>query len=167
MRWLDRLRFNRINIEDLKHCGYHQTYLAECRYIWAHYVPEKGTSSCLQGELLRELEKLRNEAQERANINWDQDYDYFCEFIKQEICEQSVYCKEEKILTAKIMDEIRNYGNYAWHYYTGKIDPDHVEYDKLAYTGNDLYDIIADMIGKLQAIIDTPIPYHMSKEVHR
>lgn len=167
MKWLDKWKLRRIRIEDLKDCGYQQQFLPECRYIWKNYVSDKGTSFCLQGELLRELELLRQEAQQRGNINWDEDYDFFCEFIKEEICEQSIYSKEEKNITTMIMDEIRKYGRYAWDYYNGKIPQDQVDYRKLAYIANDLYDMVADMIGKMQAIIDTPIPYKMPKEVHR
>lgn len=35
----------------------------------------------MQGELLREIEKIRCEAQDNGNINWDDDYSYFCDFI--------------------------------------------------------------------------------------
>ena len=45
--------------------------------IWRNYVPEAGQSEILQGELLREIEKLREEAQGNGNRNWDGDFSCF------------------------------------------------------------------------------------------
>ena len=39
------------------------------RRIWQDLVPEQGQSEWLQGELLRQIEKLRNEALGNGNIN--------------------------------------------------------------------------------------------------
>ena len=60
---------------------YEQQYFDECKYIWKNYVPQAGQADNLQGELLREIEKIRCEAQDNGNINWDDDYSYFCDFI--------------------------------------------------------------------------------------
>ena len=50
---------------------YEQQYFDECKYIWKNYVPQAGQADKLQGELLREIEKIRCEAQDNENINWD------------------------------------------------------------------------------------------------
>ena len=34
------------------------------------------------------MENIRCEAQDSGNINWDDDYSYFCDFIKKELTEQ-------------------------------------------------------------------------------
>src|SRR5689334_16771150 len=43
-------------------------------WIWHHLVPESGQASTVQGELFRAVEKLRWEAQENGNINWDDGF---------------------------------------------------------------------------------------------
>ena len=65
-----------ITLKDLIVSNYEQQYLAECQYIWKNYVPESGQSEVLQGELLREIEKLRNEAKDNGNVNWDSNFSY-------------------------------------------------------------------------------------------
>lgn len=58
-------------------------YIQKANELWEAYVPESGQAATLQGELLREIEALRTEAQENDNINFDEDYAYFCDFILQ------------------------------------------------------------------------------------
>ena len=60
-----------IILKQLMKENYTQKYFDECNYIWKNYVPEIGQANVLQGELLRELEKLRYEAQNNGNMNWD------------------------------------------------------------------------------------------------
>ena len=61
-----------------------------------NYVPQAGQADNLQGELLREIEKIRCEAQDNGNINWDDDYSYFCDFISGKLTEQPVFSETEK-----------------------------------------------------------------------
>ena len=72
-----------IILKQLMKENYTQKYFDECNYIWKNYVPEIGQANVLQGELLRELEKLRYEAQNNGNMNWDKDFEYFCDFISE------------------------------------------------------------------------------------
>ena len=60
--------------------GYKMTHLETCKKIWHDYVPKSGQSNCVQGELLRQLEALRGEAQDNGNINWDDDFEFFCAY---------------------------------------------------------------------------------------
>lgn len=66
-----------ITINQLISEKYELKYLEECKFIWKNYVPQRGQSDVLQGELLREIEKLRCEAQDNGNINWDEDFEFF------------------------------------------------------------------------------------------
>lgn len=50
---------------------YDQQYFEECRIIWRNFVPKSGQADSLQGEMLRQIEKLRYEAQNNGNINWE------------------------------------------------------------------------------------------------
>ena len=62
----------------------------------------------MQGELLREIEKIRCEAQDNGNINWDDDYSYFCDFISGKLTEQPVFSETEKQEINLIMAYIKN-----------------------------------------------------------
>ena len=68
-------------VDELGVRGYKLSHLETCKRIWHNYVPESGQSDCIQGELLRQLEGLRNEAQGNGNINWDDNFEFFCNFI--------------------------------------------------------------------------------------
>ena len=85
-----------LTIEEIIANDYEQEYFDECKYIWKNYVPSKGQADSLQGELLREMEKIRCEAQDNGNINWDDDYSYFCDFISERLCEQPIFTAAEK-----------------------------------------------------------------------
>ena len=75
---------NTISIDELIEQEYEQQYFEECKFIWQNFVPKSGQARNLQGELLREIENIRCEAQDNGNVNWDDDLTYFCEFIKGE-----------------------------------------------------------------------------------
>ena len=65
------------DVEKLGIRNYEQSHFDTCKKIWHEYVPERGQAKCVQGELLRQLEALRYEAQDNGNINWDDNlYNY-------------------------------------------------------------------------------------------
>ncbi len=98
---------------------------------------------------MREIEKLRCEAQDNGNINWDDDYSYFCDFINQRLLEQSIFSVEEKEEIDLIMTYIKECGTYARKFNSGQISDNDVDIEKIAYVKDNLYDIICDRIGQL------------------
>ena len=95
-----------LTIEKIIATDYSQKYFDECKYIWKNYVPKSGQADNLQGELLREIEELRCEAQDDGNINWDEDHSYFCNFISKKLLEQSIFSNIEKEEITLIMSYI-------------------------------------------------------------
>ena len=85
-----------------------------------NYVPQAGQAHNLQGELLREIEKIRCEAQDNGNINWDDDYSYFCDFISGKLTEQPIFSEVEKQEINLIMAYIKECGTYAQKFYSEK-----------------------------------------------
>lgn len=156
-----------VTLDRLMREPYVQKYFNECKFIWKNYVPKNGQSSVLQGELLRELEKLRWEAQDNGNINWDDDYTYFCDFIKKTLCRQTIFSETEKRKIVLALDYINDCGNYAKKWNSGQIAGQEVDMDKIAYTKDNLYDIVADAIGFFQMKNPEPIPYQKSSSVKR
>ena len=57
--------------------------------------------------------KKRCEAQDNGNINWDDDYSYFCDFICERLCEQPIFTATEKDEVILIMSYLKKYGIYA------------------------------------------------------
>ena len=96
-----------MTLKDLIIVDYKPVYKNECEYIREHYVPEKGASEVLQGELLREIELLRKEAKENGNKNWDMDFSYICENIKWKLCNMSIYSEEECLKVNLIIDYLK------------------------------------------------------------
>jgi hypothetical protein len=58
------------------------SYEAEARQIWRTLIPPNGQASTVQGELLRAVEKLRDEAQRNGNVNWDQGHVILARFVR-------------------------------------------------------------------------------------
>lgn len=92
---------------------FEQQYFEECKFIWQNFVPKSGQARNLQGELLREIENIRCEAQDNGNVNWDDDLTYFCEFIKQSLIEQPIFSEPEKEKICVIMNYLKECGVYA------------------------------------------------------
>lgn len=146
---------------------YTPKYLDVCKYIWTNFVPKNGQAGSLQGELLREIEKLRWEAQENGNINWDEDFSYFCDFISKTLTEQTIFSEGEKEETILIMRRLKEYGAYAEKAHNGEIPYEDVDMNKIAYIEDDLYDIICDKIARLHMQSPQPIPYEKNEEIDR
>lgn len=156
-----------LTIEKIIDKEYNYKYFDECKYIWKNYVPKSGQANNLQGELLREIEEIRCEAQDDGNINWDDDHSYFCDFINKKLLEQSIFSSIEKEEIILIMSYIKECGMYAQKFYSGIIPEDEVDMDKIAYTNDNLYDIICDKIGQLQKENSEPIPYEKNNAIKR
>lgn len=169
MRLFDRFKktATKITIEQLKNTAYEQMYLDECKFIWKNYVPTNGQAKVLQGELLRELEKLRCEAQDNGNINWDEDFSYFCDFIRESLCAEDVFSEIEKEKISLALTYIKTCGDYARRFHNGEFPEHDVDVNMLAYTEDNLYDIVADAIGFLQMKINEPIPYKYNEMIKR
>ena len=156
-----------LTIEKIIDKDYNYKYFDECKYIWKNYVPKSGQANNLQGELLREIEEIRCEAQDDGNINWDDDHSYFCDFISKKLSEQSIFSSIEKEEITLIMSYLKECGMYAQKFNSGIIPENEVDIDKIAYTNDNLYDIICDKIGQLQKENSEPIPYEKNNAIKR
>lgn len=112
-------------------------------------------------------EALRCEAQDNGNINWDYDHAYFCDFIRSTLNAQSIFSDADKEEISLIMNFIKECGLYAQRYNNSKCTDENVDIEKLAYTEDNLYDIICDKIGRLQKENSRPIPYRANDRIKR
>lgn len=65
------------------------------------------------------------------------------------------------------MNYLKKCGVYAQRFNDGKISDNDVLPEKLAYTKDNLYDIICDFIGRLQNKHPEPIKYSINNSIKR
>ena len=169
MAIFDRFRKKEASIQigDLIRQKYRLQFPDECRYIMQNYVPDRGQAATLQGELLREIENLRYEAQNNGNINWDSDFSYFCDFITDSLTAQPFFSKEDRQITRTIMAHFKACGQYELACANQDIPDEAFDPNKLAYTEDNLYDMICDQIGRLQKEHPEPIVYTVNARIKR
>jgi hypothetical protein len=81
----------------------------KAKYIWNTFVPKQGQADTVQGELLRAIEKLRWEAQENKNLNWDKDFEYFINFLKRYLLEEKSFTELNKKQISNDLDRISDF----------------------------------------------------------
>ncbi len=102
-------------------------YFEKAKFIWQNYVPKSGQSEFVQGELLRAIEKLREEARRNGNINFDQKcHGILIGFLREKLSDQKVFDK-------KTIEQIND-------------DLDRLSIEDQPYTWNDIFDRISDRI---------------------
>lgn len=85
--------------------------------MWRLYVPKDGQADTVQGELLRSVEKLRWEAQKNGNINWDDSFVLFCDYIENVLTTSNVFNFLTKRKIRKRLNSLRN-----WEFFNLKIE---------------------------------------------
>lgn len=66
-------------------------YLEEGRAIWTRFVPKSGQAETVQGELLRAVEKLRDEAMRNGNGNWDSGFEILRAYLERHLLDEVVF----------------------------------------------------------------------------
>jgi hypothetical protein len=115
---------------------YHQT----AKFIWKTYVPKSGQAETVQGELLRAIEKLADEAQLNGNVNFHKNcHGILVSFLKKHLADR-------KTFDAATIKQIKQDLNTLLI----KDEP---------YIEEDLYDRLRDRIVEWYLIHTTPIPH--------
>ena len=79
------------------------------RWIWHNLVPKSGRASSLQGELLSAVERLRWEAQGNGNINWDDGFEMFLDFLEDHLQREPRLSAEVRASIASDLERLRNF----------------------------------------------------------
>ena len=66
-------------------------YPQEARSLWRTSVPRSGQAATVQGELLRAVEKLRDEAQRNGNINWNGGYETLIAYLRDNLLGSALF----------------------------------------------------------------------------
>lgn len=122
-RKIDKL----LDIEYLHNIVNHKSYFEAAKIIWQKLVPMSGQADTVQGELLRAIEKLRDEAQRNGNGNFNQScHEMLIDYLRLNLVDENVFEKETN-------REINN-------------DLDRLLKKNNPYTDDDLYDRITNRI---------------------
>jgi hypothetical protein len=117
------------------------------RYIWQAYVPNSGQSKMVQGELLRAIEKLRDEAMRNGNVNWDDGFVILAHYIVDTLSASNDISSQQKVQLKSDVDRILDY--------------DH------PYLEDDLYDRITHVIIDWYLSHKDPIPRKRNPKLDR
>lgn len=109
------------------------------QFIWKTYVPKSGQAETVQGELLRAIEKLADEAQRNGNINFNADcHGILISYLRKYLTDTTIFEKE----TIDIINT----------------DLDTISKEDQPYTEDDLYDRLRYRIFDWYLKNRTPIP---------
>jgi hypothetical protein len=81
----------------------------EAAQIWRECVPKSGQSETIEGELLRAVEKLRDEAERNGNGNWDEGFEILVLYLKTNLLDPNLFPQDVIRQTAKILDRLSDF----------------------------------------------------------
>jgi hypothetical protein len=117
--------------------GENMKYFEEAKNIWINQVPKSGQADTVEGELIRAIERLRYEAQNNGNGNWDDGFERFCQYLWETL-------NDRKTFDNNVLNEI-------------KIDIDTLLNFEQPYLDDDLYDRITDHIIEWSFVHKGPV----------
>lgn len=82
-------------------------YQEEGTIIWRRFVPPAGQAVTVQGELLRAVEKLRDEAARNGNANWDQGFEILLSYLERHLLDPAVYAADQIERTRQTLTRLR------------------------------------------------------------
>lgn len=83
----------------------------EARHIWQTYVPRSGQADTIQGELLRAIEKIRDEAVRNGNGNWDEGFEILLRYLEEHPFDRNVYSDSAIEETRRILARLSDFEN--------------------------------------------------------
>jgi hypothetical protein len=70
-------------------------YLEKGKFIWQNFVPKSGQAKTIQGELLRAIEKLRDEAHRNGNGNFNNScHKLLIVYLREKLNDEKIFNKE-------------------------------------------------------------------------
>jgi hypothetical protein len=116
---------------------YHKT----AKVMWQRLVLKSGQVDTIQGELLRAIEKLRDEAQRNGNANFNKDHHgAFIAYLKKYLLDENIFDKET---LAEIKKDLKQ-----------------ISFKSIPYLKDDIYDKIVERIIDWYLENPNPIPHN-------
>lgn len=113
--------------------------------IWKTRVPPSGQAATVQGELLRAIEKLRDEAHRNGNINYSASHKLLAQFVMNTLVNSELFNQKE---IAQIKREAKKLMKAS-----------------APYLEDDTYDYLTDQICVFHLKNEHPIPHQRNPEI--
>jgi hypothetical protein len=84
-------------------------YFEDARAIWQTQVPKRGQADTVAGELLRSVEKLRDEATRNGNINWGDGHDRLLSFLRHHLLQPGLLPVGEQVTLTSDLDRLADF----------------------------------------------------------
>jgi len=129
-------------------------------WIWRNLVPPNGQASTVQGELLRAVEKLRWEAQENGNINWDDGFLMLLSFLEHRLLSHPLFSEPDRQAIRADIYRLRNFT---------PVDElmDRQNGGALPYVDDDLYDRLTSFVVAFARANPKPLPHQLNPLLRR
>jgi hypothetical protein len=136
-----------LDIVHLHHTVNNGDYFETAKVMWHKLVPKSGQAATVQGELLRAIEKLRDEAQRNGNVNFHKNcHGILITYLRQHLADERIFTKQTVIQINSDLDRL-----------SMKNSP---------YTEDDLYDRISDRIVDWYLKNPEQIPHHKNEVLY-
>jgi hypothetical protein len=113
-------------------------------WIWDNLIPESGQAQWVQAEMLRAVERLRWEAQVNGNINWDDGFEMFIDYLADHLVgglsdvdeetKRSISSDLERLRSFSAVDELED------------AEDEEEVVENLPYVEDDLYDRLVGQV---------------------
>lgn len=74
--------------------------------LWGELVPARGQAETVQGELLRCVGKLTDEAYRNGNQNWDENFERMARFVGRTLDDPEVFARGERAQIRRAVEQI-------------------------------------------------------------
>lgn len=117
--------------------------------LWDELVPSSGQAATVQGELVRCIGRLTDEAYRNGNGNFDDGYRLMCRFLREKLADSAVFSREEIAHMNSCIDRI--------------LDEEYPDIDG-PYT---CYDRLAEQVVRWCSARKEPIPHRIDSRQYR
>lgn len=124
---------------------YEMKHLETAKIIWQTLVPKSGQADTVQGELLRAVEKLRDEAQRNGNINYDKSHLILANFLRNTLISSGIFNAGE-------IEKIESESEKLMH-------------EEYPYTEDDVYDYLGDKVCEFYLAKPTLVKHENNPEL--
>jgi hypothetical protein len=122
-------------------------YFKEASELWKAFVPSTGQAETVQGELVRAVEKLRDEAQRNGNMNWDDGHEILAAFLRDTLVRSGTF---DKAACAEIEGDVAHLRDY-----------------EQSETRDEPFDRLTDRVVEWSRAHPEPVPHALNLKLHR
>jgi len=120
-------------------------YYQVAKNIWIKDVPENGQSGTIQGEMIRCIEKLREESQRNGNANRDCGHIIMLAYLAEVLLNESIFSDLQKKKIFDICEQLRD---------TSKIILEDGPYDYLTERAVDWFEVVGGRSRTLNPVLN-------------